>query len=55
MSMSYEEMVAIGGNINSAIQQTLREYQIDNPDLLGALAQAILIQLDQAGYKIVRK
>jgi hypothetical protein len=55
MSLTYEEMLAIGGNLNSAIQQTLREYQIDNPDLIGALAQAILVQLDQAGYKIVRK
>jgi hypothetical protein len=55
MSMDYQDMLAIGGNLNSAIQQTLREYQIDNPDLIGALAQAVLIQLDQAGYKIVRK
>lgn len=56
MAMNYEDMVGIGANLNSAIQKTLREYDItDQPDLIGALAQAVLIQLDQAGYQIVRK
>jgi hypothetical protein len=54
--MKYEDMLAIGGNLNSAIQKTLREYDItDQPELVGALAQAVLLQLDQAGYQIVRK
>lgn len=55
--MNYEEMVAIGSNLNSAIEQTLREYEIDVRDgqLVGALAQAVLVQLDRAGYQIVHK
>jgi hypothetical protein len=55
--MTYEDQVAIGANLNSAIEQTLREYGVDQQDgqLLGALAQAILVQLDRAGYQIVRK
>jgi hypothetical protein len=55
--MNYEDQVAIGSNLNAAIQQTLREYEIDAQDgqLIGALAQAILVQLDRAGYQIVRK
>jgi hypothetical protein len=57
MTMTYEDQVAIGANLNSAIEQTLREYGVDQQDgqLLGALAQAILVQLDRAGYQIVRK
>jgi hypothetical protein len=56
MAMTYEDQVAIGSNLNAAIQQTLREYGVDQQDgqLLGALAQAILVQLDRAGYQIVR-
>jgi hypothetical protein len=53
--MTYEEQLVIGSNLNSAIEKTLVEYGVDNPDLLGALAQAVLIQLDRAGYQIVRK
>lgn len=58
--MNYEDQVAIGSNLNAAIQQTLREYQVeveglDSGQLIGALAQAVLIQLDRAGYQIVRK
>jgi hypothetical protein len=55
MAMTYEDQLAIGANLNSAIEKTLVEYGVDNPDLLGALAQAVLIQLDRAGYQIVRK
>jgi hypothetical protein len=58
--MNYEDQVAIGTNLNAAIQQTLREYQVeveglDGGQLVGALAQAVLVQLDRAGYQIVRK
>jgi hypothetical protein len=55
MAMTYEDQLAIGANLNSAIEKTLVEYGVDNPDLLGALAQAVLIQLDRAGYQIVKK
>lgn len=55
MSMNYQDQVAVGANINSAIERVLREYDVLSPDLLGALASAILVQLDQAGYQIVRK
>jgi hypothetical protein len=60
--MNYEDQVAIGTNLNAAIQQTLREYRvgeagidIQDGELVGALAQAVLVQLDRAGYQIVRK
>jgi hypothetical protein len=60
MAMAYEDQVAIGSNLNAAIQQTLREYNVldqhqQGGELIGALAQAILVQLDRAGYQIVKK
>jgi hypothetical protein len=56
MPMGYEDMVAIGGNLNTAIERVLEQQLGEiNPQLVAALAQGILVQLDQAGYKIERK
>jgi hypothetical protein len=56
MAMAYEDMGAIGGNLNAAIERTLEQQLGEaNPQLIAALAQAVLVQLDQAGYQIVRK
>jgi hypothetical protein len=56
MAMTYEDQVAIGANLNSAIERTL-EQQLgeSNPQLIAALAQAVLVQLDRAGYQITKK
>lgn len=53
--MNYEDMVGIGANINAAIERALHAQNIQDPVLVGEIAQAILLQLDQAGYQIVRK
>jgi hypothetical protein len=56
MTLTYEDQVVIGTAINTAIERVLREYQIyDHPDLIGALAQAVLIQLNQTGYQITKQ
>jgi hypothetical protein len=58
MAMTYEDQVAIGSNLNAAIEQTLMEYGVldqQEGQLVGALAQAVLVQLDRAGYQIVKK
>jgi hypothetical protein len=56
--MDYQEQVAIGANVNAGIQKGL-DAQIGagqyDPGLIAAVAQALLIQLDQAGLGIVRK
>jgi hypothetical protein len=58
MSMSYEEQVAIGANVNAGIQRGLDQQlgvgQYD-PAIIATIAQSLLIQLDQAGLKIGRK
>jgi hypothetical protein len=64
--MTYEDEVAIGGCISSAIQQTLSQNWVTDEDrernfangsspLIGSLAQAVLLKIDQAGYQIVKK
>jgi hypothetical protein len=64
--MTYEDEVAIGGCITSAIQQTLSQNWVTDEDrernfangsspLIGSLAQAVLLKIDQAGYQIVKK
>lgn len=56
--MDYQDQVAIGNVFNEAIQRVLADYGIsymDQPGLVSALAQAILVTLDQANYQIVRK
>lgn len=58
--MDYQDQLAVGNAFNQAIQRVLTDYGItsynyDQPALVSALAQAILIQLDQASYQIVRK
>jgi hypothetical protein len=66
MAMTYEDEVAIGGCITSAIQQTLSQNWVTDEDrernfangsspLIGSLAQAVLLKIDQAGYQIVKK
>lgn len=56
MTMTYEDQLAIGGNLNAAIQMALSEYDLDQrPELVSAIAQAVLVQLDRAGYQITRK
>jgi hypothetical protein len=66
MAITYEDQIAIGGCITSAIQQTLAQNWITDEDrerrfvdgsspLIGQLAQAVLVKIDQAGYEIVKK
>lgn len=56
MPLSYEDQIGIGANVNSAIQQALdRHLGTYDPGLIAAIAQALLVQLDQAGYCIERK
>jgi hypothetical protein len=64
--MTYEDEVAVGGCVTSAIQQTLSQNWVTDEDrernfangsspLIGSLAQAVLLKIDQAGYQIVKK
>jgi hypothetical protein len=54
--MTYEDQVAIGNVFNTSIHKVLAEYGIyDQPELIGALAQELLVQLDRANYKIEKK
>jgi hypothetical protein len=61
--MDYQDQLVIGNAFNQAIQSVLSDYgnsyldqHLDHqPALVSAIAQAILIQLDQSGYQIVRK
>jgi hypothetical protein len=66
MAITYEDQVAIGGCITSAIQQELAQTYITDEDrdqnfangtspIIGRLAQAVLVKIDQAGYQIVKK
>jgi hypothetical protein len=66
MAMTYEDEVAVGGCVTSAIQQTLSQNWVTDEDrernfangsspLIGSLAQAVLLKIDQAGYQIVKK
>lgn len=66
VTMTYEDQVAIGSNLNDAISRALTEQLgpgydrrsdliADAGSLIGAIAQAVLVQLDQAGYQITRK
>lgn len=64
-AMDYQDQVAIGANLNEAIARALqgrmpiRALQswmpIPNPQVISDVAQAVLVQLDRAGYQIVRK
>jgi hypothetical protein len=64
--MTYEDQVAIGSNLNDAISRALTEQLgpeydrrsdliADAGSLIAAIAQAVLVQLDQANYKIEKK
>lgn len=54
--MDYQDQLAIGSTFNRAIERVLTEYGVPvGPYRSSAIAQAILVTLDQAGYKIVRK
>lgn len=54
--MTYEDQIAIGNIFNTSIHKVLQEYGIyDQPELIGALAQELLVQLDRANYKIEKK
>jgi hypothetical protein len=59
--MNYEDQVAIGANLNEAIERVLTGFgipQLYGPtwtQLISAIAQSVLVQLDQAGYQIVKK
>jgi hypothetical protein len=62
MAMTYEDQVGIGANVNSALSRVCREFgltesskQFDVPGFIGEAGQALLVQLDQAGYQIVPK
>jgi hypothetical protein len=55
--MNYQDQLAIGNAFNEAIHRVLADYGIayyDQPGMVSALAQAILVALDQANYQIVR-
>lgn len=55
--MTYEDMRAVGSAINEAIRRVLAEYglALDNAELIGALAQEVLMSIDRANYQITRK
>jgi hypothetical protein len=59
--MTYEDQVAIGANLNEAIERVLTGFgipQLYGPtwtQLISAIAQSVLVQLDQSGYQIVKK
>jgi hypothetical protein len=56
--MDYFDQLAIGNSFNEAVQRVLTDYGVeytDRPGMVSALAQAILIALDQANYEIVKK
>jgi hypothetical protein len=50
MAMTYEDQVAIGANLNSAIERTLEQQLGEtNPQLIAALAQAVLVHIMRTG------
>jgi hypothetical protein len=58
MTMTYEDQVGIGANITEAVRRELANsgWQEDElANMTAAVARAVLVQLDQAGYKIERK
>lgn len=55
--MDYQDQLAIGNIFNLTIDRVLKESggTGDLSSLVSAIAQAILVTLDQAGYKIEKK
>jgi hypothetical protein len=59
--MTYDDLVAIGASLNEAVERVLTGFGI--PELYGptwtrlisAIAQSVLVQLDESGYQIVKK
>jgi hypothetical protein len=53
--LTYEEQLQIGTLINAGITRALTQAQIEDSQLILAIAQSILVEIDQGGYQIVRK
>jgi hypothetical protein len=59
--VTYDDQVAIGASLNEAVERVLTGFGI--PELYGptwtqlitAIAQSVLVQLDETGYQIVKK
>jgi hypothetical protein len=59
--MTYDDQVAIGASLNEAVERVLTGFGIPElygptwTQLISAIAQSVLVKLDESGYQIVKK